>query len=274
MTVTIEAGERVLNKMHMAKTVRRLETENWVVELWPKAAYDVQATSDRAVIGFAFEAQRGVDAIGTGKAHSFLRRPNTLSWVPSTCPVFSRSDEGGEYLVLRGMPTIMIGHRDARERPLNGIVDPDAVAAACSLRRRLLSGTQKIASEPDILAAVLLHQFTSGRVAAPWITAARLAAIDRLIDRHMGERLEVARLAAELELSVGFLVRAFRQSLGVTPHRYLMERRLARARELLDARCPIADTATECGFADQAHLTRYMKRSVGVTPAFYGRMAK
>lgn len=260
--------------MHMAKTVRRLETENWEVELWPKAAYDVQATSDRAVIGFAFETQSGMDAIGTGKARSFLRRPNTLSWVPSTCPVSSRSDEGGEYLVLRGMPTVMIGHREAEERPLNGIVDPDAVAAACSLRRTLLSETQEIASEPDILAAVLLHHFTSGKGAAPWIAAPRLAAIDRLIDRHMGERLEVARLAAELELSIGFLVRAFRQSLGVTPHRYVMERRLARARQLLDARRPIADTAAECGFADQAHLTRYMKRSIGVTPAFYRRTEK
>jgi AraC family transcriptional regulator len=260
--------------MHMAKTVRRLETENWEVELWPKAAYDVQATSDRAVIGFAFETQSGMDAIGTGKARSFLRRPNTLSWVPSTCPVSSRSDEGGEYLVLRGMPTVMIGHREAGERPLNGIVDPDAVAAACSLRRTLLSETQEIASEPDTLAAVLLHHFTSGTGAAPWIAAPRLAAIDRLIDRHMGERLKVARLAAELELSIGFLVRAFRQSLGVTPHRYVMERRLARARQLLDARRPIADTAAECGFADQAHLTRYMKRSIGVTPAFYRRTEK
>ncbi|MCE2564787.1 helix-turn-helix domain-containing protein [Komagataeibacter sp. FNDCF1] len=260
--------------MHMVKTVRRLETENWVVELWPKAAYDVQATSDRAVIGFAFEAQSGMDAIGTGKARSFLRRPNTLSWVPGKCPVFSRSDEGGEYLVLRGMPSVMIGHREAGERPLNAIVDPDAVAAACSLRRRLLSGEREIASEPDILAAVLLRHFTSGKAAAPWITAARLAAIDRLIDRHMGERLAIARLAAELELSVGFLVRAFRQSLGVTPHRYVMERRLAQARRLLDAGCPIADTAAECGFADQAHLTRHLKRSTGVTPAYYERMEK
>lgn len=157
---------------------------------------------------------------------------------------------------------------------MNGIVDLDVVAAACSLRRTLFYGTQEIAAEPDILAAVLLHHFTFGKAAAPWITAARLAVIDRLIDRHMSERLEVARLAVELELSVGFLVRAIRQSLGVTPHRYVMERRLARVRQFLDAQRPIADTAAKCGFADQAHLTRYMKRSIGVTPAFYSRVSE
>lgn len=264
---------RVLNEMHMTETVRRLETETWTAELWPKAAYDVQATCDQAVIGFAFGTQSGMDAIGTGTTRPFLRRPNTLSWVPAGCPVFSCSDEGGEYLVLRGMPSAMIGHQDAGQRPLNGIADPDAVAAACSLRHMLVCGKQAITSEPDILAAVLLHHFSDEKTISPWITASRLIAIDRFIDRHISERLEITRLAEELGLSVGFLVRAFRQSLGVTPHRYLMDRRLAHARMLLRARHPVAEVAAECGFSDQAHLTRLMKRSLGVTPAFYARTA-
>ncbi|MCJ2123546.1 helix-turn-helix transcriptional regulator [Methylobacterium sp. J-077] len=79
------------------------------------------------------------------------------------------------------------------------------------------------------------------------------------------------RLAAELDLSVGFLVLAFRKALGVTPHRYLMERRLARARTQLASGQTIAAAAQEYGFADQAHLTRHMRRTLGMTPGAYRR---
>lgn len=70
-------------------------------------------------------------------------------------------------------------------------------------------------------------------------------------------------------MSVGFLVRAFRQSLNMTPHRYIMERRLARARRLLQAKSAIADVAFACGFTDQAHLTRTLRQTIGVTPSRY-----
>ena len=55
----------------------------------------------------------------------------------------------------------------------------------------------------------------------------------------------------------------------MTPHAYLVQRRLALARSLLDAGRPIADAAAAAGFADQAHLTRAFRRSLGYTPAAY-----
>ena len=251
----------------MAEPTRRLEIDGLTAELWPKAAYEVRSSSDRTVLGFAFEAQSGVDAIGDGKAGAFRRRANSLSWVPRGCPVFSRSEQGGEYLAVHGMPSTMIGHPDAELRPLNGIVDADAVAAAHALRRMLISQADDDAQALNVLAAVLLSHLDVAGIASPWLTAARMTAIDRFIDAHLHKPLSVARLAGELELSIGFLVRAFRQSVGTTPHRYVMERRLSRARLLLSAGHPIAMAAAECGFADQAHLTRSMRQAIGVTPS-------
>jgi AraC family transcriptional regulator len=89
----------------------------------------------------------------------------------------------------------------------------------------------------------------------------------------MSERLSVTELAAALGLSVGFLTLAFRGALGTTPHRWLLERRLARARAQLAATAkPIAAIAGACGFADQAHLTRHMQATFGVTPGAYRRL--
>ena len=60
----------------------------------------------------------------------------------------------------------------------------------------------------------------------------------------------------------------------MTPHAYLVQRRLAVARGLLDAGTGIADAAAAAGFADQAHLTRLFRRSLGFTPAVYARAVR
>ena len=60
-------------------------------------------------------------------------------------------------------------------------------------------------------------------------------------------------------------------TLGMTPHAYLVQRRLALARSLLAGGQSIAEAATAAGFADQAHLTRVFRRCLGYTPAAYAR---
>jgi AraC-like DNA-binding protein len=73
-------------------------------------------------------------------------------------------------------------------------------------------------------------------------------------------------LSAVAGLSSFELVRRFREQLGLTPHAFQTNLRIARARALLRAGEPIARVAAACGFADQPHLTRTFKRAVGVTP--------
>lgn len=252
--------------MHTPKSVRRLSIGGFAAELWPRAPYEVLTSDAPSVLGFAFETQGGVDALGDRRAAPFRRPANSLSWLPRNCPVFSQSDRGGEYLAVHGLPSTMIGHPDAEQRLLNGIVDEDAVVAAFALRRLSISGSGDGEQALDVLAAVLLHVLSGAKAPSPWLTASRMTAIDRFIDAHLHERLGVARLARELELSVGHLVRSFRQGVGMTPHRYIMERRLSRARLLIAAHHPIALAAVDCGFSDQAHLTRSMRRAIGVTP--------
>lgn len=65
------------------------------------------------------------------------------------------------------------------------------------------------------------------------------------------------------------LLRSFRDALGLPPHAYLNQVRVRRARALLDEGLPPADVAARTGFADQAHLTRHFKRTLGVPPGAY-----
>jgi len=79
----------------------------------------------------------------------------------------------------------------------------------------------------------------------------------------------LGQIAAEAGLSRYQLVRSFRAEVGMPPYAWLAQHRVARARTLLEQGCRPAEAAMLTGFADQAHLTRWFRRVVGVTPAVY-----
>jgi AraC-like DNA-binding protein len=82
--------------------------------------------------------------------------------------------------------------------------------------------------------------------------------------------------SSELERLTGLsrydLARQFRACLGTSPYRYLVMRRLDRARALIRQGTPLADAALSSGFADQSHLTRHFKKAYGVSPGHWARM--
>jgi AraC-like DNA-binding protein len=83
------------------------------------------------------------------------------------------------------------------------------------------------------------------------------------------EELTLARLAREANLSTYQLIRAFARQYRLTPHAYIVQRRLSLARSLLRAGGPVAEVAQRTGFTDQAHLTHCFARQFGVAPARY-----
>ncbi|MFI2199723.1 helix-turn-helix domain-containing protein [Streptomyces sp. NPDC020192] len=99
------------------------------------------------------------------------------------------------------------------------------------------------------------------------ITIARTVR-DRLAD-ELTAPPTLASLAADLGLSRYQLLRAFRTTMGLPPYAWLAQYRVSRARALLEAGLRPAEVAGLVGFADQAHLTRWFRRVLGVTPAAY-----
>ena len=79
-------------------------------------------------------------------------------------------------------------------------------------------------------------------------------------------------IAAACGLSVSHFSRAFRQSTGLPPHRWLLRHRIELAKSMMeDRRHSLADIAISVGFADQSHLTRVFTRHVGVSPGAWRR---
>lgn len=93
------------------------------------------------------------------------------------------------------------------------------------------------------------------------------------IHQHLDQALKLNEVAAITQLSPYHFSRLFKASVGVTLHQYILQRRLERAKCLLQhSQLSIAEIAIKVGFFDQSHLNRYFKQNFGVTPKQFLRV--
>lgn len=88
------------------------------------------------------------------------------------------------------------------------------------------------------------------------------------IEAHLGEPLLLCDLATQVSLSEYHFARMFRQSMGVAPHQFVMQRRMARAKALLlSSNRSLTDIALACGFNSASHFSNRFKAAKGITPS-------
>jgi AraC-like DNA-binding protein len=96
--------------------------------------------------------------------------------------------------------------------------------------------------------------------------------IKELIDANLNADISIAWLAEQCGLSSSYFSRAFRESVGMPPYQWLIERRVSRAKALLSDRGrSLTDIALSSGFADQSHFSRVFARVTGMPPGVWRR---
>ncbi|TPW26951.1 helix-turn-helix transcriptional regulator [Martelella alba] len=103
---------------------------------------------------------------------------------------------------------------------------------------------------------------------APW----QVSKVRRHIEENIDETITLVNLASLLGLSVSYFSAVFKVSFGVSPHAFIIARRVEKAKKsiaLTDA--PLSEIALDCGLSDQAHLSRIFRRHTGVTPTAWRR---
>jgi AraC-like DNA-binding protein len=97
-----------------------------------------------------------------------------------------------------------------------------------------------------------------------------LRRVRQYIEEHLEHSVSLKDLAAIGRLSLSHFGRAFKQSEGMSPHDYLLQRRVQRAQLLLACTdMPLSEIALACGFADQSHCSRRFSERVGISPSRY-----
>ncbi|WP_193198855.1 helix-turn-helix domain-containing protein [Nostoc sp. MG11] len=129
------------------------------------------------------------------------------------------------------------------------LIDSFKTTIAIHLLRNYCTTQPKLSSYSDGLSQAILKQ------------------VAEYIHEHLHQDLKLVELSAIAQLSPYHFLRLFKQRMGITPHQYILQRRIEKAKHLLKhTDLSIAEIAMRTGFCDQSHLTRCFKRMVGMTP--------
>jgi transcriptional regulator GlxA family with amidase domain len=106
---------------------------------------------------------------------------------------------------------------------------------------------------------------------APW----QERRVDQFIAENLDRTIGVGELAALARLSTTHFSRVFKRSFGITPRDYVMRVRLERAKALLSrTSLSLCQIALDCGFCDQAHMSRIFHQVVGATPSRWRKQTR
>lgn len=155
--------------------------------------------------------------------------------------------------------------------------DAFMVELAKMLHRESEMGTMSellIGSISTLMAVHLFRTYGGKSSAGPsyrgGLGPARERRVRVYIDENIDRALSLEELAVVAEISPNYFVSLFRQSVGMTPHRFVLQRRIAYARRLLaNLEFPLADIAIRCGFLDQSRFTTTFRQFLGITPGKY-----
>jgi AraC-like DNA-binding protein len=149
------------------------------------------------------------------------------------------------------------------------ISDPPLRAALARLHDALRQDAESLDAESRL---ALIGERITGHLTrtpppAPATEPGMAGQLRLLLDEHLTSQLSLAWAAGTLDRSVPHLVRSFTRQFGLSPHAYVIGRRIDAARRLMLQGAAPADVATTVGFYDQAHFTRHFKRHTATTPA-------
>jgi AraC-like DNA-binding protein len=167
---------------------------------------------------------------------------------------------------LGGLP--FVGEAVSRHPRLLAAIHP--ALEDLSLPLEDLHRDQIVLSLADALAAADSSGIRREPGARNWPAVARAR---DLLDAAFRKGVTSAELEAATGLTRYVLARHFRLCLGTSPYRYLLMRRLDRARALIRRGTPLVEAALATGFADQSHMTRHFKKAYGLSPGRWAAVA-
>ena len=216
--------------------------------------------------------------------------PGEVSFMPAGAATSVRSDQAAEFLNVSISPTFMtmvcgefVTASDFEMRTEFGREDKFVQGLCLALRDEVAKGgpSGKLYSESlaSSLAVHLAQNYgqrgMQPKSQAAGISSRRIRQAIEYINDRLGQDLSLHEIAQSVNLSQFHFARLFKQSVGLSPHQFVIKQRIELAKRLLlQGEQPIASIAVEVGFADQSHFTSQFRRRCGLTPQDFVNRAR
>jgi AraC-like DNA-binding protein len=238
---------------------RYVHRRHWIVAALrrsaPHSCVILALDRDRRIVG----AERRARQFLEHKGRRFEKHLPLSEFFDSVPTLLRRRGDSDVSLTLRG---------SADGETWVALLTPPDPAAGCPvhdtrtllhIRPRLESLTRLLFEAPDATPRFGLSRSSLKRIEA-------------YVEANLGSSLDIDNLSSLVRMSSSHFIRSFQRAVGMTPHRYVIRCRVAKARELLTTTdLPLIEIALATGFSDQSHFTRRFQESAGVPPGAYRR---
>lgn len=222
------------------------------------------------------------------RCYTGLYTKGDISVTPANIPASYRA-EGEDHYFHVGVPTQFLQSVAQSTAELDPdrlelmtefrVRDPQLEQTLLLLRSELHKGggwvgKLYVESLANVLAVHLLRQYSTVRPRIALYEGGlgdrKILQISEYIHAHLDQPIKLADLADVAGMSQFHFSRMFKQSMGISPHQYLLQQRVEQAKRLLKgSKLAIAEIALQCGFNSQSHLSKHFREAIGMTPSDY-----
>ncbi len=260
---------------------RRVEFEEFFVELVPQGERVFNVRLEDAFASINFGPAEGTSSLAGDPLRRYERRPYEYIVAPPRFPLKGEADIAPEVLAfvfqfaaIRDPLSRLAGVEQDSIAPqvVIGKPSPFTTALAKKIRSHMTLDNRSRVYLESLCTVLLIEMlkpiatFRSGRRRSP-LSQGKIDMLLKYIDGNLDSELAIDQLAELVGASPDQLSRAFKKSVGETPHNYVLQRRTDAARAMIrDKTATLAEIAYATGFSSQSHMTTAFKRVLGVTP--------
>ena len=252
----------------------------------PRGEVPKEIILNNYTIGINLGQSHHIEQITDGHYQESLIFSGGVGIFPFKLPMWSRWDKDIKHLYLHLEPKL-VSHRS---QELFNVDKIEIISSVSPIKDLLIqqigiaikneltrNGNRSRIYVQSMAAALIVHLLQNYSTQTKPITTYSgillphiLKIVKEFINDNLEQDLCLDELAKLGKLSRYHFSRAFKQSMGITPHQYIIQQRVERAKQLLlQGKMTIADISIVCGFAHQSHLNRHFKRLTGLTPKMF-----